>query len=100
MNEKVDIEIFGRKLTLDIEDITPIEINALAQKVTEMMYDVARKNNKIVDSSKLGILTALQFASLHEKAKESQDTQTRVIEHTVEELTIALQNALAAAGRK
>lgn len=100
MNEKVDIEVFRRKLTVEIEGMTPIEINALAQKVSDKMQEIADQNNKIADSSKLAILTALSFAIEHEKLKEAQDTQLRASEHKIEELTMLLQSALSAAGPK
>jgi cell division protein ZapA (FtsZ GTPase activity inhibitor) len=99
MNEKVDIEVFRRKLTVEIEGMTPIEINAIAQKVSEKMEDIAHQNTKIADSSKLAILAALDFAIQHSKLQEAQDTQQRALEHKVEELTMLLQSALSAASK-
>ena len=40
MNEKVEILIGTRRLTVEIEELTPIEINALAQKVTERIAEL------------------------------------------------------------
>lgn len=97
MNDKVDIEIFRRKLTVEIEGMTPIEINAVAQKVAEKMQEMADQNAKIADSSKLAILAALDIAIEHEKLKEGQDTQNRAVEHKLEELIVTLQSALSAA---
>ncbi|OGR89636.1 MAG: hypothetical protein A3J74_10420 [Elusimicrobia bacterium RIFCSPHIGHO2_02_FULL_57_9] len=95
MNEKVDIEIARRKLTVDIEGFTPIEINALAQKVDEKIKEIAAENPTIADSSKLAILTALHFAADISRLKEARDTETRAMEHKVEELCLSLQTALA-----
>ena len=100
MNEKVDIEIFRRKLTVEMEGMTPIEINSLAQRVSEKMTEIAEHNNKIADSSKLAILTALAFAAELSKVRENVDTERLVLERKLEELGLALQTALSAAGYK
>jgi cell division protein ZapA (FtsZ GTPase activity inhibitor) len=94
MNDKVDIEIYKRKITVEIEGLTPIEINALARKVDERMQEISALTG-VIDSSKLGILTALHFAADQARIVESQDTQTRFVESKVEELSYALQQALA-----
>lgn len=95
MNEKVDIEICRRKLTVEMEGMTPIEINVLAQKVGERMEEVSAQNPKIADSSKLAILAALSFAVELSRLHEARDTETRAMEHKVEELCLSLQTALA-----
>lgn len=99
MNDKVDIEIFRRKLTVEIEGLTPFEINAIAQKVHDKMDEMASQNTKIADSSKLAILAALSFAIELAKVNEARDTESRALEHKVEELTLSLQTALSAAKR-
>jgi cell division protein ZapA (FtsZ GTPase activity inhibitor) len=101
MNEKVDIEIFKRKLTLEMEGLTPIEINALAQRVHEKMIEISEHNNKIADSSKLAILAALNFAAELYQIKEARETEMRALDHKVEELNHSLRTALSAsAGKK
>src|SRR5690349_17509600 len=94
MNEKVDIEIARRKLTIDIEGLTPIEINALAQKVDEKIKEIAEEYPNIADSSKLAILAALHFAVDLSRIREARDTESRAIEHKIEELVLSLQTAL------
>lgn len=97
MNDKVDIEIFRRKLTVEIEGLTPMEISALASKVSQKMDDIAAQNPKIGDSGKLAILAALEFAIEHAKVKEAHETLTRAMEHKIEELAVSLQSALSSA---
>lgn len=100
MNEKVDIEIFRRRLTVEMEGLTPMEISALAQKVDERMREISDQNNKIADSSKLAILAALHFAAELQAAKDSQSTHNAALERRVEEMNLALRTALAAAGKQ
>ncbi|MBI5631558.1 MAG: cell division protein ZapA [Elusimicrobia bacterium] len=100
MNEKVDIEIFRRKLTVEMEGLTPIEINALAQKVHEKMAEISESNPKIADSSKLAIITALDFAAELEKIREARQTELRVAERKMDEMALALQNALGSAASR
>lgn len=97
MNEKVDIEIFRRKLTVEMEGFTPMEISALAHLVTEKMGEISRQNEKIADTSKIATLAALLFAAELSRLKDAVDTETRVLDNKVEELTLALQNALHSA---
>ena len=100
MNEKVDIEIFKRKLTLEMEGLTPIEINALAQKVNDKMEEISQQNNKIADSSKLAILAALDFAAELYSIKEARETETRALDHKIEELNHSLRTALSSVSAK
>ena len=99
MNEKVDIEIFRRRLTVEMEGLTPMEISALAQKVHDKMTEISEQNNKIADSSKLAILAALHFAAELQASKDAQSTQGMALERRVEELNQSLRAALAAAGK-
>ena len=94
MNDKVDIEIFQRRLTVEIEGLTPLQINTLAKQVSEKMEDIANQNNKIADSSKLAILTALDFAAELNKALDNNETSRRVLENKLEHMTLALKEAL------
>lgn len=97
MNDKVDVEIFRRKLTVMIEGLTPMEIQSLAHKVSEKMDDIAAQNPKVGDSGKLAILVALDFAAELSKAQANYETMTRAMEHKIEELAVSLQSALGSA---
>ncbi len=95
MNEKIDIEIFRRKLTVGIEGLTPIEINALARTVEARMEQIFKENPLIADSSKIAILAALSFAMENFKKEEAVSAEARALENKVDHMHLSLQGALA-----
>lgn len=95
MNEKVDIQIFRRRLTIEMEGLTPLEIKALATRVDEKMQELHEHNRGVADSSLLAILTALHFAADLEKLQDGRQTEQLALEKKVEELTLALRSALS-----
>ena len=62
LNDKIDIEVCGRKLTVEMEGLTQLEVLSLAREVSERMQDIARES-KMVDTQKLAILTAMELAA-------------------------------------
>lgn len=96
MNEKVDIEIFKRRLTVEMEGLTPIEIGELARKVHERMSDMAARHPHIADSSKLAILAALSLAADLYHLKQAKSTDERALETKLEKIAHSLRAALAA----
>ena len=97
MNEKVEVQIGTRRLVVDIEDLTPIEINALAQKVSERMAELQQQNNKVADTSKIALLVALSFAADLGKEVRAHETTRRILENAVERATQSLRESLDAA---
>lgn len=95
MNEKVDIQIFRRRLTVEMEGLTPLEIKALATKVDDKMNEISHQNKGIADSSLLAILTSLHFAADMEKMQGARETEQMALEKKIEELTTALRAALS-----
>src|SRR6202034_726743 len=79
VNEKVEVQIGTRRLTVEIEDLTPIEINALAQKVSERMTELQQQNNKVADTSKIALLVALSFAADLDKEARAHETTRRML---------------------
>ena len=61
LNDKVEIEVYGRKFIVEMEGLSQLEISALANRVDTLMHEIA-KETKIVDSSKLAILTAIEIS--------------------------------------
>ncbi|MBI4064243.1 MAG: cell division protein ZapA [Elusimicrobia bacterium] len=61
LQEKIQVDIFGRRYELNIEGLTPMEASALASQVTEKMLEV-QKTTRVVDTSRLAVLAALNFA--------------------------------------
>ena len=100
MNEKVDIEIFKRRLTIELEGFTPMEITALADQVTVKMREIQAHNEKMADTSKIATLAALLFAADLWRLREKADTEERVMDNTIEKLSLVLQSALSAAKAK
>ncbi len=94
MNQKIDIEIRKRRMTVEIEGFTAIEIHSLAGEVSDRMGEIEQKYN-IADSSKLAILTALEYAAELSHLKESQGDSTRVVENTLSKMALSLQKSLA-----
>ena len=100
MNDKVDIEIFKRRMTVEMEGLTPMEINALAQKVNERMLEISAQNKMIADSSKLAILSALYFAVELQKISDAPSLESSALERKVEELSLSLRAALSHVAKK
>ena len=98
MNEKVEVQIGTRRLVVEMEGLTPIEINALAQKVTERVLDLQRQNNTVADTSKIALLVALSFAAELDKERSAHDTTRRLLENKAESLSQSLRESLQAGG--
>lgn len=96
MNEKVDIKIRKRLMTVEMEGMTQLEILTLAQYVEERMDEVER-NTQIADGSKLAILTAMEFAAELSRLKDAQELAKRVAERKLEEMAMTLRTSLGAA---
>jgi cell division protein ZapA (FtsZ GTPase activity inhibitor) len=94
MNEKVDIIIGKRKLTVEMEGLTELEIISLAEEVSEKLAEVSKHNDKIADTSKLAILTALELASDLRREREASLTARLVAERKIEELAATLKSSL------
>ena len=93
LNEKVEIEIRGRKLTIEMEGVTPLEVQALAQTVNDRMAQI-EKESKVVDSSKLAILTALEIAAENQRLQMQLKDLSLIEERKVDAMTVSLQKAL------
>ncbi|HXT00931.1 MAG TPA: cell division protein ZapA [Elusimicrobiota bacterium] len=98
MNEKVEVQIGSRRLVVEMESLTPIEINALAQKVTERMNDLQQQNNKVADTSKIALLVALSFAAELDKETRAHETTRRMLENAADRFAQSLRESLDAGG--
>ena len=96
MNEKVEVQIGTRRLIVEMEGLTPIEINALAQKVSERVGDLQSQNNKVADTSKIALLVALSFAAELDKERSAHDLTRRLLENKAESLSQSLRESLQA----
>ena len=98
MNEKVEILIGTRRLTVEIEELTPIEINALAQKVTERIAELKAQDKDLVDSSKIALIAALSFAADLDKETRAHEMTKRMLENAAERCSQSLRESLDAGG--
>lgn len=96
MNEKVEVQIGTRRLTVEIEGLTPLEINGLADKVGERLREIQGANKGVADSSKLALLAALSFVAELEKEKAAHRTTQSMIENKTDRLSRALRESLEA----
>ena len=96
MNEKVEIQVGSRRLVVEMEGLTPIEINALGQKVSERMTELQGQNKTVADTSKIALLVALSFAADLDKEVRAHDMTRRMLENNVENMSQSLRESLAA----
>ncbi|MBI3554324.1 MAG: cell division protein ZapA [Elusimicrobia bacterium] len=99
MNEKVDIEIAKRRLTVEMEGFNPLQIMELARQVHEKIEQVASRT-KIADSSRLAILAALEIAAELNQVKDAQAIERNAVENKISEFAAALKGALAFSKRQ
>lgn len=96
MNEKVEVVIGSRRLVVEMEGLTPLEINGLAEKVGERLREIQGANKTVADSSKLALLAALTFAAELDKERAAHRTTQQLLENKAENLSRALRESLQA----
>lgn len=96
MNEKVEVQIGPRRLVVEMEGLTPLEINGLAEKVGERLREIQGANKGVADSSKLALLAALSFAAELEKERAAHRTTQQLLENKADHLSRALRESLEA----
>ncbi|MBU2530784.1 MAG: cell division protein ZapA [Elusimicrobia bacterium] len=91
------VKIRGRQFNIAIEGLTPIEIGSLANNVEEKMKRIERETDT-VDTSKLAVLAAMEYASelynLKQKTDVNIQADTRKIDNMVSKLQRALDKEL------
>ncbi len=96
MNEKVEIQIGNRRLVVEIEGLTPMEISGLAQRVTDRLTELQGAHKNVADTSKIALLVALSFAADLDKEVRAHETTRRLLENKAEQLTQSLRESLEA----
>jgi cell division protein ZapA (FtsZ GTPase activity inhibitor) len=96
VNEKVEVQIGSRRIVVEMEGLTPIEINMLAQKVSERMIELQGQNKTVADTSKIALLVALSFAAELDKETRQHETTRRMLENTAERISQSLRESLDA----
>ena len=93
IHDKTDVEIYGRKLTIELEGLSQLEVSSIASTVDERMREIA-KDSKVVDTSKLAILTALEIASELQRLKSRMEDFDRIEERRIEGMIVALEKSV------
>jgi len=93
LSEKVDIEVYGRKLTVAYDGLTQLEISTLAQKVDGIMREIA-KESEIADSSKLAVLAALEIAADYERLRSRTEDFDKIEGDKVNAMIIDLEKSV------
>ena len=99
LNEKVEIEIRGRRLLIEMEGLSPLEVDSLARLVTERIVQIEAET-KIVDTSKLAILTALDIAAENQRLQVQLKDLGLTEKREVDAMTISLEKALGHSSEK
>jgi cell division protein ZapA (FtsZ GTPase activity inhibitor) len=98
MNDKVEVQIGSRRLTVVIEELTSLEINAIAQKVSERMLEIQKLHPNTADSSKIALLVAISFAADLDKEARAHEMTRRMLENSADRLSQSLRESLDAGG--
>jgi cell division protein ZapA (FtsZ GTPase activity inhibitor) len=98
MNEKVPVEVARRRLDVEIEGLTPIEINHIANMVNEKLAEAERLNPTIADTYKLNLYAMLYLAAELYKTQQADSTSRKALENTLDHISKTLQQSLQAAG--
>ena len=90
--EETVIQIFGREMKVELEGLTPIEVAALADLVTEKMKEVQQVSGT-ADSSKLAMLAYLHFVAELQQLKDQDAHASNVDDRRLETLIDELREA-------
>ncbi|MCG2725702.1 MAG: cell division protein ZapA, partial [Elusimicrobia bacterium] len=85
--------IRGRQFNIAIEGLTPIEISTLANNVEEKMRHIEEKTDT-VDTSKLAVLVAIDYASELYNLRQKTDANTQANERKIDNMIGKLQRTL------
>jgi len=93
-NNDFEAKVRGRLLKFpSVDGLTPIEMSTIVGQVEEKIKKIEEKLN-IVDSSKLAILAAYDFAvelyNLRQRSETNREADTRKVEELVEKLSKTL----------
>ena len=98
MNDKVDVEIANRRLTVEVEGLMPMEIAGIAKKVNDKYEEVQHIYPKVVDTQRLAVYAALHMAIDLYKLQQTDSTNRKALENTLDHIEKTLQQTLAATG--
>ena len=91
--EKMRIMIYNREFDVEAGTLTPLEASAMAQYVTDKMKEI-EDQTKIVDTSRLAALAALNITEELFRLKQSRSLNDGSLDKKNEELVSLLDSAL------
>ncbi|MFH1726377.1 MAG: cell division protein ZapA [Elusimicrobiota bacterium] len=92
IEDKTDVEIYGRKLTIELEGFNQLEVSSIANYVDGRMREIA-KDSKVVDTSKLALLTAIEIAAELQRVKTRMEDFDRIEERRIDGMIVALEKS-------
>ena len=92
-NEKLTVEVMGRRLEIGVEGLTPIEASALAEAVSERMREI-QKQTGIADSGKLAVMTALYLTHELQTLQNQHDETVSEMTQRLRAMTKVLEESL------
>lgn len=96
LKDKADIVVGGLKLNgIEMEGLSALEINSIANIVSDRMERLSKEYN-IVDSRKLAIMAALEFAADLQRIQAAAMNVESVSETKLENMILALEKAMEA----
>ncbi len=92
--EKITVEIYHGKYSINKEDKDPLYISSLAEFVDKKIHEIASTSH-IADTSKVGILAALDIADELFKSRENKKYSSEKTEDGIKELIKLINNTLS-----
>jgi len=91
---KVDIELAGCKFKgIEMDGLSELEVLSVADQVNERIRRLAKDHN-IVDSRKLALMAALEFAADLQRIQAAARNVEAVSEGKLESMILALERAM------
>ena len=93
-SETITVEIYNVQHTLQLEGRTPLEVSCLADHVNKKIDEIV-ETSKIADTSKVGILAALNIAEELFKLRDNKEDINKKSEGEVQELIKLIDSTLS-----
>ncbi|MBI4667880.1 MAG: cell division protein ZapA [Elusimicrobia bacterium] len=100
VQDKIPVEIQGRRYELEIEGLTPLEAGSLAAQVEAKLKELS-EHSRVIDTGKLAVLAALNFAdelrrlqAQHDELREALRSRVHTLKKFLEEASKNEKNTL------
>ena len=93
-DEKITVEIYHSKISINKEDKDPLYINSLAKYVDNKIQEIA-KTSHIADTSKVGMQAAMIITDELFQLKDEKKYISEKKEDEIKELTKLIDNTLS-----